>query len=53
MGKREREELRQELEKLGKIREEGPEYYEQNARVAKAEKGLGIAENLWVRATSD
>lgn len=55
MGKRERDEFRRELEKLGKISgpDEGPEYWEQNARVAAAEKKVGRVENLWVRGTAD
>ena len=53
MGKRERETFKAELEKLGKIREEGDEFYAQNAKVARAEKDINIAENLWVRAQVD
>jgi hypothetical protein len=53
MGKRERETFKAELEKLGKIKEEGPEFYKQNAKVARAEKKLNIAENLWVRNQVD
>ena len=51
MGKREREEFRRELEKLNAI--EGPdetrEFWDQNARVAAAEKKVSGLENLWVR----
>jgi hypothetical protein len=50
VGKREREVLRTELEKLGKINEEGPEFYAQNAKVAAAEKNVTLVENLLVRA---
>lgn len=53
MGKQQRDEFKAELEKLGKIREEGTAFYEQNAKVAAAEKNLNLVENLWVRGQVD
>lgn len=51
MGKRERQEFRQELEKLNAIPGPGEteEYYAQNAKTWEAEKKVGLLENLWVR----
>ncbi len=55
MGKREREEFRRELEKLGKISgpDETQEFWDQNRKVAEAEQKLSWAENLWVRGQGD
>jgi len=57
VGKQQRDNLRTELAKLDKIsrrdRVESDEFLAQNARVAAAEKHVGLIENLIVRGGMD
>jgi hypothetical protein len=55
MGKKERANFRKELEKLSKIyvKDETPEYLEQNRRTAEAEKKCTLVERIIVRNQVD